>query len=197
VREGLSGVLPGRSEALAHFGLEPGRQTLLVLGGSLGARKINELIATERDFLTGLGLQVLWQCGKGYYDQYKKAESEHIRVRPFIAEMEQAYAAADLIISRAGAGSVSELCLIGKPVLFIPSPNVAEDHQTKNARAMVSKKAALMLAESELEQEFEPTLSTLLADPARMRQMGENLRAQARPEATRQIVDEIEKILKG
>ena len=197
VREGLSGVLPGRSEALAHFGLEPGRQTLLVLGGSLGARKINELIATEKDFLTGLGLQVLWQCGKGYYEHYKTAESEHIRVRPFIAEMEMAYAAADLIISRAGAGSVSELCLIGKPVLFIPSPNVAEDHQTKNARAMVGKDAALMLAESELEQAFEPTLSALLADPEQMRQMGANLRAQARPDATRQIVDEIEKILKG
>ena len=197
VRAGLSGRLPEKREALAHFGLEPGRQTLLVLGGSLGARKINELIAAEADFLLGLGLQVLWQCGKGYYQQYQSAESDRIRVRPFIAEMEQAYAAADVIISRAGAGSVSELCLIGKPVLFIPSPNVAEDHQTKNARAMVAKDAALMLAESDLEQEFEPALSALLADPKRMQQMGANLRAQARPDATRQIVDEIEKILKN
>jgi UDP-N-acetylglucosamine--N-acetylmuramyl-(pentapeptide) pyrophosphoryl-undecaprenol N-acetylglucosamine transferase len=197
VRAGLSGPLPERNQALAHFGLDPQRQTLLVLGGSLGARRINELIASERDFLLNLGLQLLWQCGKGYYELYKSAESERIKVRPFIAEMEQAYAVADLIISRAGAGSVSELCLIGKPVLFIPSPNVAEDHQTKNARAMVGQDAALMLAESQLEGEFEPTLSALMADPARMQRMGANLRAQARPEATRQIVDEIEKILKN
>ena len=196
VRAGLSGQLPERQQALAHFGLDPGRQTLLVLGGSLGARKINELIAAEKDFLLGKGLQVLWQCGKGYYQQYQSAESDRIRVRPFIAEMEQAYAAADVIISRAGAGSVSELCLIGKPVLFIPSPNVAEDHQTKNARAMVGKDAALMLAESELGTRFEPVLAALLSDPQRMQQMGANLRAQARPDATRQIVDEIENILK-
>jgi len=197
VREGLSGQLPDQREARARFGLDPERKTLLVLGGSLGARKINELIASKREFLEGLGLQVLWQCGKGYYGQYQPAESDHIRVVPFIAEMEQAYAAADLIISRAGAGSVSELCLIGKPVLFIPSPNVAEDHQTKNARAMVGRDAALMVSEAELEREFEPLLSGLLADPERMRRLGANLRAQARPEATRQIVDEIEKILKS
>lgn len=197
VRQGLSGALPRQGEALAHFGLEPGRKTLLVLGGSLGARRINELIAAEADFLLGLGLQVLWQCGRGYYETCRPFDSERVRVRPFIAEMEQAYAAADLIISRAGAGSVSELCLIGKPVLFIPSPNVAEDHQTRNARAMVEKEAALMLTEAELESGFEPLMTALLTETGRMGQMGANLRAQARPDATRQIVDEIEKILKN
>lgn len=197
VRQGLSGALPEQGAALEHFGLETGRQTLLVLGGSLGARRINELIASELDFLLGHGLQVLWQCGKGYYETCKSHDSQRVRVRPFIAEMERAYAAADLIISRAGAGSVSELCLIGKPVLFIPSPNVAEDHQTKNARAMVEKDAALMLAEAELETGFEPLMAGLLGDPGRMERLGANLKAQAKPGATRQIADEIEKILKG
>lgn len=196
VRQGLSGILPEQGAAQALFGLEPGRQTLLVLGGSLGARRINELIALEKDFLLARGLQVLWQCGKGYYETYRAFDSEQVRVRPFIAEMEQAYAAADLIISRAGAGSVSELCLIGKPVLFIPSPNVAEDHQTKNARAMVAKGAALMLTEPELEKGFEPLITTLLSDPERMQRMGASLKGEAKPGATRQIADEIEKILK-
>ncbi len=197
VREGLSGHMPEQHSAQAHFGLEPGRQTLLVLGGSLGARRINTLLAAEKEFLLAHGLQVLWQCGKGYYETCKGYDDERVRVRPFIAEMEQAYAAADLIISRAGAGSVSELCLIGKPVLFIPSPNVAEDHQTKNARAMVDKQAALMLTEPELDAGFEPLMTELLGDPGRMQRMGANLKAQARPGATRQIADEIEKILKS
>jgi UDP-N-acetylglucosamine--N-acetylmuramyl-(pentapeptide) pyrophosphoryl-undecaprenol N-acetylglucosamine transferase len=109
--------------------------------------------------------------------------------------MGAAFAAADLIISRAGAGSVSELCLVGKPVLFIPSPNVAEDHQRKNAEAIVGRDAAVMLPESELDSAFEKTFSDLLSDPDRMKQLGENIKKLARPNATRDIVDEIEGLL--
>ncbi len=197
VRGTLAGELPSRERALAHFGLEPGRRTLLVLGGSLGARRINQLIAEKKDFFLEQGLQVLWQCGKGYYGQYKDLEGGAVKVRAFITEMEMAYAAADVIISRAGAGSVSELCLIGKPVVFIPSPNVAEDHQTKNAQAMVDHQAALLLRETELDERFETEMAALLSDPDRMRMLGENIRAQARPRATEHIVDEIENILRG
>ena len=197
VRGTLAGELPQRAKALAHFGLEPGRRTLLVLGGSLGARRINQLIADKKDFLLGQELQLLWQCGKGYYGQYKTMESGRVKVCDFITEMEMAYAAADVIISRAGAGSVSELCLIGKPVVFIPSPNVAEDHQTKNAKAIAERDAALFMRESELDEHFEAMMAALLSDPQRMRKLGNNIRAQARPRATQHIVDEIEKILKG
>lgn len=197
VRGSLAGNLPDPAASRAKLGLDPGKKTLLVIGGSLGARRVNELIGAKLPFLQGLGLQIIWQCGKGYYPAYRDRDSDQVRVLDFISEMETAYAAADIIISRAGAGSVSELSLIGKPVIFIPSPNVAEDHQTKNARAMADRDAAVMLPESELDERFEVCLSELLANPARMQAMGNNLRALGRPGATRQIVDEIEKILEA
>ena len=179
------------------MGLRAGKKTLLVLGGSLGARRINQLVEKELGFLEELGIQVLWQCGKGYFDTYRKYESEGVQVRAFIRDMGAAFAAADLIISRAGAGSVSELCLVGKPVLFIPSPNVAEDHQRKNAEAIVSRDAAVMLQESELDTSFEKTFRDLVSKPDRMKRLGENILELARPNATRDIVDEIEKLLEG
>ncbi len=195
VRATLVENVPEQEQAREALGLKPGQKTLLVLGGSLGARRINQLVEKELGFLQGLGFQVLWQCGSGYFETYRKHESDGVRVRAFIREMGQAFAAADLIISRAGAGSVSELCLAGKPVLFIPSPNVAEDHQRKNAEAIVSKEAALMLRESELDTAFEPTLRALVEDPGQMKRLGENIRKLARPNATRDIVDEIERLL--
>ncbi len=197
VRGGLTEALPDPASARKALGLEPDRKTLLILGGSLGARRINQLVERERAFLLELGFQLLWQCGKSYFETYRTCASDRVQVRPFIQEMSQAYAAADLIISRAGAGSVSELCLVGKPVLFIPSPNVAEDHQRKNAEAIVRKDAALMLRETELEENFEPLLRELVSDPARMRRLGDNIRQLARPDATAHIVDEIEAILKA
>lgn len=197
VRDSLAGSLPDPSRSRSKLGLDPGKKTLLVLGGSLGARRVNELIGAKLQFLRELGLQVIWQCGKGYYPTYRAYDSGQVRVLDFISEMETAYAAADIIISRAGAGSVSELSLIGKPVVFIPSPNVAEDHQTRNAQAMVDQDAAVMLRESELDNRFEACLGELLANPVRMEKMGDNLRALGRPGATREIVDEIEKILEA
>ena len=128
IRDGLLNIAQYRSEGLSYFHLDSQRKTLLVLGGSLGARRINQLIEQQLPLFEQLGVQVLWQCGKLYYEEYKKYNSEQVRVLAFIDRMELAYAAADVIISRAGASSVSELCVVGKPVIFIPSPNVAEDH---------------------------------------------------------------------
>ena len=196
VRSELIATLPEAQEARRKLGLKADVKTLLVLGGSLGARRINQLIEKELEFIRGLDYQVLWQCGKVYYDTYRKYNSKDVQVRAFISEMGAAFAAADLIISRAGAGSVSELCLVGKPVLFIPSPNVAEDHQRRNAEAIVARKAALMLAETELEKDFEDTFRDLVTDPGLMKQLGVNISNLARPSATSDIVDELEELLK-
>lgn len=195
VRSALTASAPKPDEAQVAMGLKAGKKTLLVLGGSLGARRINQLVEKELGFLQEQGIQILWQCGKGYFETYRKYESDRVQVRAFIRDMGAAFAAADLIISRAGAGSVSELCLVGKPVLFIPSPNVAEDHQRKNAEAIVGRDAAVMLLESELDSAFEKTFNDLVSDPRRMKQLGENIKGLARPNATGDIVDEIERLL--
>jgi UDP-N-acetylglucosamine--N-acetylmuramyl-(pentapeptide) pyrophosphoryl-undecaprenol N-acetylglucosamine transferase len=197
VRAELSQDLPGKKQAKADLGQEPDQKTLLVLGGSLGARRINELIEAKLSFLKGLGFQILWQCGKGYYDAYNKYNGPGVQVTPFIGDMGTAFAAADLIISRAGAGSVSELALVGAPVLFIPSPNVAEDHQRKNAEAIAARNAAVMLLESELDDAFEKTISGLVGDPGGMQVLGDNFKVLARPGATGAIVDEIEGLLQN
>jgi len=150
VREDLLSIDNKRLDALTYFALDATKKTLLVLGGSLGSRRINQLIAKELDFITNQNIQVIWQCGKLYFDEYSHFnEKPNVKVVSFVDRMDLAYAAADIIISRAGASSVSELCLVGKPVIFIPSPNVAEDHQTKNAKAIVDKNGAILLKESE------------------------------------------------
>src|SRR5690606_16949601 len=164
VRRDLNDISRKREEALAYFKLDPSKKTLLVLGGSLGARRINQLIAKELVNFTAHGVQVNWQCGKLYYEDYKSYHEGDIQVQAFIDRMDLVYAASDFVISRAGASSVSELCLVGKPVIFIPSPNVAEDHQTKNAQAVVDQKGALLLRENELDTQFEQTFSNLLND---------------------------------
>jgi UDP-N-acetylglucosamine--N-acetylmuramyl-(pentapeptide) pyrophosphoryl-undecaprenol N-acetylglucosamine transferase len=182
-------------EAYAHFGLDPAKTTLLVLGGSLGARRINELIEDKLRFFSTFGVQVIWQCGKLYYEEYRRYDSETVKVCDFLNRMDLTYSAADIIISRAGAGSVSELCIVGKPVIFIPSPNVAEDHQTKNAEALVAQDAALMLRESDLENLFESSFSDLFLSANERKKLGDNIRKLAMPEATKRIVDEIGKLL--
>ena len=140
-------------------------------------------------------VQVIWQCGKFYEETYKNKTSETIKVHAFLNRMDLAYAAADIIISRAGALSVSELCLVAKPVIFIPSPNVAEDHQTKNAKAVSENDAAILLKETELDEKFEIEFSTLLASEERQKQLSENIKKMAKPNATKDIVAEIEKLL--
>ena len=196
VRQDLIDIASKREKALQHFNLDPAKKTLLVLGGSLGARKINELIAKEILLFSAHNTQVTWQCGKLYYDQYKRfEENENIQVHAFIDRMDLVYAAADVVISRAGASSVSELCIVGKPVIFIPSPNVAEDHQTKNAQAVVDKNGAFLIKESELDSQFSLVFESVLNDEAKQKMLSENIKKLAMPEATRQIVDEIVKLI--
>ena len=189
IRDGLLNIGEYRSEGLSYFHLDSQRKTLLVLGGSLGARRINQLIEQQLPLFEQLGVQVLWQCGKLYYEEYKKYNSEQIRILAFIDRMELAYAAADVIVSRAGASSVSELCVVGKPVIFIPSPNVAEDHQTKNARAIADKQAAILLRESELNEQFANTFSKLIADEAQQEALSAHIKALGQPNATKDIVN--------
>lgn len=185
-----------RAEASSYFKLDPAKKTVLVLGGSLGAQKINEVMETQLPFFEEKNVQLIWQTGKLYFERFNQHDTkENIHVYEFLNRMELAYAAADIIISRAGAGSVSELCLVGKPVLFIPSPNVAEDHQTKNAMAFVDKNAALMLAERAL-NDFQEKFSDLLASEEEQKTLGENIKKQGKPNATLDIVDEIEKLIK-
>ncbi|MRI01505.1 undecaprenyldiphospho-muramoylpentapeptide beta-N-acetylglucosaminyltransferase [Kriegella sp. EG-1] len=195
VRGDLVALNVNKQEALASFGLNGNLKTIFVLGGSLGARRVNQLIEKELDFFKAKNLQIIWQCGKLYMDEYKKYNSDSVKVLDFINKMDYAYAAADFIISRAGAGSVSELCIVGKPTLFIPSPNVAEDHQTKNAQALVSKKAALMLSEKELDVKFESMFSELIQSDDMQIMLSANIKSLALPSATKNIVDQIEKLI--
>jgi len=196
VRRDLIGIEGKTKEGRSYFGLDPDKKTLLVLGGSLGARRINQLIASQIVDIAAQDVQVIWQCGKLYLDDYRHfGEKPGIKVMAFIDRMDLAYAAADVVISRAGASSVSELCLVGKPVIFIPSPNVAEDHQTKNARAIVEHDGAIMLREAELDTQFKTVFAELLQDEEKQKQLGENIRKLGKPNATRDIADEIEKLI--
>lgn len=196
VRQDLIDIESKREEAIQYFNLDSNKKTVLVLGGSLGARRVNQLIEKELANMLSQNVQVIWQCGKLYLEDYKKYNSANVQVVAFIERMDLVYAAADIVISRAGASSVSELCIVGKPVIFIPSPNVAEDHQTKNAQAIVDKKGALMLKESELESQFSLVFEVLLKDEGKQNQLSENIKSLAMPEATKQIVDEIVKLIR-
>ncbi len=196
VRQDLLYIHTKEKESKKHFNLDHKKKTILVLGGSLGARRINQLVEQELDFFKKQNVQVIWQCGKLYYNEYKKYNDlKHIQVHEFINKMDLAYAATDIIISRAGASSVSELCIVGKPVLFIPSPNVAEDHQTKNAKAIVDQHGALLLSEKELDT-FPIVFETLIKDKGKQEHLAENIKELALPSATVNIVNEIEKLLK-
>lgn len=197
VRQDLIAIKGKRQDAIDFFKLDASKKTILVLGGSLGARRINQLIAKELVSFSSQNVQLIWQCGKLYNDEYTHFnEKENVHVLPFIERMDLAYAAADVIISRAGASSVSELCLVAKPTLFIPSPNVAEDHQTKNANAIVDKKGALLLKESELDTQFSTTINSLLNNEDLQKELSENMLQLAKPNATKDIVDEIVKLIK-
>lgn len=196
VRQGLLDIETKTVEAKNFFNLKHGKYTLLVLGGSLGARRINELIEQELDFLDTQNVQIIWQCGKLYYQQYKIYNNTNgVQVYEFLNNMDFAYAAADIIISRAGASSVSELCIVGKPVIFVPSPNVAEDHQTKNAMAIVNEEAAIIIKEEDLEVDFENKFSQLLNSKDKQKQLSGNIKQMAYVNATTQIADEVEKLL--
>lgn len=198
VRQDLIDVQDRKKEAIAYFNLDTDKKTLLVLGGSLGARRINQLIAKELVNFASHNVQVIWQCGKLYYEEYKyfgTNENENVQVVSFIDRMDLVYAAADFVISRAGASSVSELCIVGKPVIFIPSPNVAEDHQTKNAQAVAEKNGAILIKESELDTQFNTIFNALLEDQKLQLELSENIKKLARVNATNEIADEVVKLI--
>ncbi len=196
VRQDLLDISTKKQEAGKYFDLEESKQTLLVLGGSLGAKAINELMVNELDFLQTLNIQIIWQCGKLYYQDYKLyGNTKHVQIHQFINKMDYAYAAADFIISRAGASSVSELCIVGKPTIFVPSPYVAEDHQTKNAAAIVDENAALLIAQEDLEVDFKNKFGLLVGSKEKQAELSQNIRKLALINATKDIVDEVEKLL--
>ncbi len=196
VRQDLLTIDVKREESLSYYKLNKSKKTLVVIGGSLGARAINKLIESQVHWLVEQKMQIIWQTGKLYYEAYKKYdEIEGVQTHAFLNKMDLTYAAADIIISRAGAGSISELCIVGKPTIFIPSPNVSEDHQTKNAEAVVNKKAAILLKERELER-FQTVFTGLLEDENRQGELRKNIKKLALPNATKNIVDEVIKIIK-
>lgn len=196
VRQDLMTIEGKRAEGVAHFNLDPNKKTILVLGGSLGARRVNQLIEKELEFFEMQNVQLLWQCGKLYFEEYQKYQSKDVQVMAFIERMDLVYAAADIVISRAGASSVSELCIVGKPVVFIPSPNVAEDHQTKNAKSIADKNGAILIRESELDSTFESTFSDLIGNENKQHVLSQNIKSLALPNATKAIVEEIIKLIK-
>lgn len=201
VRKDILTVAQKRERGLAHFGFKPNVKTLLIVGGSLGARTINESVIQGIDKIAASGFQLIWQTGKGYYDAYKARLAQHdlthIRVQDFVKEMDLAYAAADLVISRAGAIAVSEICIAGKPVILVPSPNVAEDHQTKNAQALVSKDAAVLVKDVDASTKLVDTALSLMQDNTRCAALSTNILKLARPDATAAIVNEIEGMIRN
>jgi UDP-N-acetylglucosamine--N-acetylmuramyl-(pentapeptide) pyrophosphoryl-undecaprenol N-acetylglucosamine transferase len=199
VRKDILNIESKREQALTHFGFSPQFKTLLIIGGSLGARTINESVINGFEKLLEAQIQVVWQTGKGYYEAYKarltKYNLQKIRVQDFVREMDLAYAVADVVISRSGALSVSEICVAKKPVILVPSPNVAEDHQTKNAKSLTEKNAAMMVLDKDANETLVDAALKLIFDATASALLRENIAKLAKPDATTQIVNEIEKLL--
>lgn len=189
-----------REEALASFGLSNDRKTILVTGGSLGAKTLNDCVIGGFEALEKSQVQVIWQCGSYYYEALKaQLESKlpkGIVLLPFLQRMDYAYAAADVVVSRAGAGTISELCVIGKPVVLVPSPNVAENHQTKNAQALVGKDAAVLVADRVAREELVNAVLNLLDDEAKCEDLGKRIQQLAKLEADEVIAKEVLKLIK-
>lgn len=200
VRQDILDVTEKRREALLHFGLTSEKKTILVIGGSLGARTINKSIAAGLEQVAAAGYQLIWQTGKGFYSEAKELEQNYtdkgIRVFDFIKRMDLAYAAADVVVSRAGALSISELCLAAKPSILVPSPNVAEDHQTKNAMALVQQQAAILVRDAEAVQKLIPATLQLVQEEQEQKRLAANIRKMARPHAAADIVNELVTLIK-
>ena len=201
VRRNLVDCKLSREEAAGKLGLDSSRKIILVVGGSLGARTINESIKAGLELIKSHDkeVQVIWQTGKYYDDDTREAlersGAENVLRTPFISDMDVAYRASDLVVSRAGAGSISELQLLGKPSILVPSPNVAEDHQTKNAMALVAKDAAVMVRDADAVKCLAGLMIETVADDARLASLSSNVAKMALRDADKHIVDEVEKIL--
>ncbi len=187
------------AEGYAFYEFDPNKKTVLIIGGSLGARTLNESVVASLELLKQADVQVLWQCGKLYHEKLtedlKGTDFGHIKMVQFINRMDLAYAIADVVVSRAGAISVSELCLVKKPTILIPSPNVAEDHQTKNAMALVEKDAAVLIKDVESKEKMVGAVLHLLTDEKRCMHLSNNMKELGKPYATESIVDELEKLI--
>jgi len=199
VRQDLFNVAPKAVEAFEFFGFKPDKKTLLIVGGSLGARTINQSIIAQLDALSKADIQIIWQTGKFYIDNARKAAenyaSKTFLVTDFVSRMDYAYSIADLVISRAGASSISELCLLAKPTILVPSPNVAEDHQTQNALALVRKNASIMVKDIEANGLLIKTALELIQNDAELEKLAANILKLAEQNSAKRIVDEIEKIV--
>lgn len=200
VRKDILDISTKRNEGVEHFKLDPNKKTILVLGGSLGARTINNSVLGELDKVVKNGYQVIWQTGKFYFEDIKTRakvyDLTNIRIVQFIKEMDLAYAAADVVISRAGALSISELCIVGKPVVLVPSPNVAEDHQTKNAAALTAIDAAIMVKDDRAKDNLVAEVIQLLKDEERQNVLSRNIKTLAKPNAAVEIVNELMDMIK-
>jgi len=198
VRSDILSVENKRDEAVSHFALDASKKTILIIGGSLGARTINNSIKTHLKELEESGHQLIWQTGKIYIDEMEKAASscgESIKPMAFISRMDLAYAASDVVISRAGALSVSELCLVKNPVILVPSPNVAEDHQTMNAMSLVNKKAAVLVKDVDAPNILVETVLSLLGNKEEMVLLANNISALGKPNAATDIKNEVMKLI--
>ncbi len=221
-RKNMVDIAGKEAEGYKFYGFDPGKKTVLIIGGSLGARTLNESVVEHLEELQKSDVQVLWQCGKLYFEKLKgelkslersrdtdsvekkpdvepvETEGElnlgNVKMVQFITRMDLAYAMADVVISRAGASSVSELCIVEKPSILVPSPNVAEDHQTKNAMALVSKDAAVLIKDVEAKETLIPEALALVQDEGRCAELKNNIAPLAKPGATASIVDELEKV---
>ena len=200
VRQNLLDTTISHDEAVKSLGFDPKKKTILLVGGSLGARTINESVLRHLDLVKSSDVQFYWQTGKYYSAEIaKRLEGENIpnlKVTDFITDMGVAYQAADLVISRAGASSISEFCLIGKPVILVPSPNVAEDHQTKNALALVHKDAALYVKDAEAPDTLLSLAIKTVSDDARLKSLSENVLKLALPDSAEIIAKEVIKLSK-
>lgn len=199
VRKEMVEIEGKKEEAIAYYNLEKTKKTVLIIGGSLGARTLNNALLKDVHLLQEKGIQVIWQTGKIYFDQITSAcqskDMSGVNVLQFIDRMDLAYAAADCIISRAGAISVSELCLVQKPIILVPSPNVAEDHQTKNAMALVKEDAAVLVRDAQSKETLVPIAIELLNNPGSCEQLAKSIRQLAKPNACMEIVDACESII--
>lgn len=199
VRQGLLNHSTTREEAISTFGLDPNKRTILILGGSLGARTINQCLMENLDKVKSSGVQFIWQTGKIYIEEAKAAvakagELPMLHVTDFISDMATAYCAADLVISRAGAGSISEFCLLQKPVILVPSPNVAEDHQTKNALALVNKNAALYVKDIEAKDLLLDKAIEAVKQPDLLKNLSKNITELAFTDSANIIAKEVIKL---
>lgn len=199
VRQNLLDNKISPEEAKASFGLDPNKRTVLIIGGSLGAKTVNESVLDHLDDIRSSNVQFIWQTGKYYSasinDELKKVEPvPNMKVMDFISSMDNAYAAADLVVSRAGASSISELCLLGKPCILIPSPNVAEDHQTKNAMALSSKDAAIFIADKDARKRLVEIALKVVNDKQKLASLSENVKKLAFKNSADVIAEEVYKL---